>query len=95
MTGLFIFCAPLVLTIALILSQQPARVAGALQSPVSGTGMFLAQYPEVFGRYLWNGILGSTSTIFTLCVGLCIVYYLASSRSNVRQHRDFLLGCGF
>ena len=94
-TGLFLFCAPLVLTIALILSQHPLRVAEALQSPVSGTGMFLAHYPEAFGRYLWNGILGATSTIFTLCVGLCIVYYLASSRSNVRQHRDFLLGCGF
>ena len=89
------FCIPLLLTIALIAWQQPVQVSAALGSPAGMSGMFLARYPEIFARYLWNGVLGSTSTAFAICVGLCIVYYLVSSRRNARQYRDFLFGCGF
>lgn len=92
-TGLFLL-APVAALLIIFISEGDV-VSSAATGALHMHGPNMSAYPEVFGRYFWNVLIGASSIIFCVLVAICIAYVtlslIAHRSSPPPERRQFNL----
>ena len=90
------FCALPIVASLLVMMHEGERVEATFHTVSSGFWTIASLYPERASRYLWNGIVGTSSSIFALCSFVGAIYYF----SRLRRKREdegayvYIVACG-
>ena len=93
---LAVFSAAPVVAIAIVMYLESAVVQSVISGSISSASNSERFYPEVFGRFLWDGIVGSTSAALAISLMLCMGYFCWQLKPGLRKSDlPFTLWVGF
>jgi hypothetical protein len=94
LAALAAFCISPIAASLLVMTHEGVRVASTIDA-VSGDFWTIASlYPERASRYIWNGIVGTSSSIFAISCLISAMYYLLGLRSGRGDDTAYTVGCG-
>ena len=91
-----IFSAAPVMAIAIVMYHESTAVQSVISGSISSASDSERVFLEVFARFLWDGVVGSTSAAFAICLVLCIGYFCWQLKPDLRKSElSFSLWTGF
>jgi len=96
LAGVAMFSAAPAVAVAMIMYFESATVHSLVSASVGAVANNERVLAEVFARFLWDGIVGSTSAAMAIVLAFCICYFCWQIRPGTRERDpDITLWLGF